>query len=135
MAASSTDATAKQLTSYYGRRWSIECGLRDTKDLRFGMGMGTMHVKCPERRDRLWLINAFAVVLLTWLGAAGEALGYDRMLKTNTAKRRVRSLFRRGCMLYVLMPTMREEWLGPLMQRFSRMLHDQPLFTEVFGPV
>jgi hypothetical protein len=57
------------------------------------------------------------------------------MLKTNTAKRRVHSLFRQGCMLYELMPTMREEWLGPLMQRFSRMLHDQPLFTEVFGPV
>ena len=46
-----------------------------------------MHVKSPDRRDRLWLINAFAVVLLTLLGAAGEALGYDRMLKTNTAKR------------------------------------------------
>ena len=49
-------------------------------DLRFGIGMDSM----PERRDRLWLINAFAVVLLTLLGAAGEALGYDRMLKTNT---------------------------------------------------
>lgn len=135
LAASSTDASAKQLTSYYGRRWSIECGLRDTKDLRFGMGMGTMHVKSPERRDRLWLINAFAVVLLTLLGAAGEALGYDRMLKTNTTKRRVHSLFRQGCMLYELMPTMRKQWLGPLMQRFSLMLHDQPLFKEVFGPV
>ena len=51
--------------------WCIECGFRDTKDLRFGMGMGAMHVKSPERRDRLWLINAFAVVLLTLLGAAG----------------------------------------------------------------
>jgi hypothetical protein len=51
--------------------------------------MGTVHVNFPERRDRLWLINAFAVVLLTLLGAAGEALGYDRMLKTNTVKRRV----------------------------------------------
>jgi hypothetical protein len=135
LAASSTDATAKQLTGYYGRRWGIECGLRDTKDLRFGMGMGTMHVKSPERRDRLWLINAFAVVLLTLLGAAGEALGYDRMLKTNTVKRRVHSLFRQGCMLYDLMPTMREEWLGPLMQRLSLMLQEQPLFADVFGPV
>ena len=109
LAASSTDATAKHLIGYYGRRWGIECALRDTKDLRFGMGMGTMHVKSPERRDRLWLINAFAVVLLTLLGAAGEALGYDRMLKTNTAKRRVHSLFRQGCMLYDLIPTMPED--------------------------
>jgi hypothetical protein len=135
LAASSTDATAKQLTGLYGRRWGIECTLRDSKDLRFGMGLGTIRVKSPERRDRLWLINAFAVVLLTLLGAAGEALGYDRMLKTNTVKRRVHSLFRQGCMLYDLIPTMRAEWLGPLMQRFSQMLHEQPLFTDVFGPV
>jgi hypothetical protein len=135
LAASSANASAKELTGYYGRRWGIECPLRDTKDLRFGMGMGAMHVKSPERRDRLWLINAFAVVLLTLLGAAGEALGYDRMLKTNTAKRRVHSLFRQGCILYDLIPTMPEVRLRPLMQHFSRMLQDQPLFADVFGPV
>jgi hypothetical protein len=44
------------------------------------MGMGAVHVSTPERRDRLWLINALAVVLLTLLGAASEAVGYDRML-------------------------------------------------------
>ena len=135
LAASSTDATAKQLTALYGRRWGIECTLRDTKDLRFGLGLGAIHVNSAERRDRLWLINAFAVVLLTLLGAAGEALGYDRMLKTSTVKRRVHSLFRQGCMLYDLLPTMRDDWLGPLMQRFSQMLRDQPLFADVFGPV
>ena len=135
LAASSASATAKELSGYYGRRWGIECGLRDTKDLRFGMGMGSMHVKTPERRDRLWLINAFAVVLLTLLGAAGEALGYDRMLKTNTAKRRVHSLFRQGCMLYDLIPAMPETRLRPLMQRFSQMLQNQPLFADVFGPI
>ena len=79
--------------------------------------------------------QAFAVVLLTLLGAAGEALGYDRMLKTNTAKRRVHSLFRQGCMLYDLIPTMPENRLRPLMQRFSQMLQDQPLFADVFGPI
>jgi hypothetical protein len=31
----------------------------------------------PQRRDRLWLLNAFAIALLTLLGAAREALGYD----------------------------------------------------------
>jgi hypothetical protein len=135
LAASSTDATARKLIGYYGRRWGIECALRDTKDLRFGMGMGAIHVKSPERRDRLWLINAFAVVLLTLLGAAGETLGYDRMLKTNTAKRRVHSLFRQGCMLYDLIPNMPEIRLRPLMQRFSVMLQAQPLFADVLGPV
>jgi hypothetical protein len=75
------------------------------------------------------------VVLLTLLGAAGEALGYDRMLKTNTAKRRVHSLFRQGCMLYDLIPTMPQIRLRPLMQRFPQLLQDQPLFADVFGPV
>ena len=42
------------------------------------MGMGSIHVSTPARRDRLWLLNAFAIVLLTdLLGAAGEALGYE----------------------------------------------------------
>ncbi|MGD0105536.1 MAG: IS4 family transposase, partial [Rhodopila sp.] len=64
-----------------------------------------------------------------------EALGYDRMLKTNTAKRRVHSLFRQACMLYDLIPTMPQTRLPPLMQRFSQMLQDRPLFVDVFGPI
>ena len=83
LATSSTDETAKALMKLYGKRWGIECGFRDTKDLRFGMGMGSIHVSTPARRDRLWLLNAFAIMLLTLLGAAGEALGYDRYLKSN----------------------------------------------------
>jgi DDE family transposase len=94
LAASSADADAKSLIALYAKRWAIECGFRDTKDLRFGMGMGSMRVSTPERRDRLWLLSAFAVALLTLLGAAGESLGYDRHLKSNTAKRRTHSLFR-----------------------------------------
>jgi hypothetical protein len=42
--------------------------------------LASIRVSTPERRDRLWLLNAFAVVLLTLLGAAGEALGYDLTL-------------------------------------------------------
>jgi hypothetical protein len=82
LAANSTDETAKDLTRFYASRWGIECGLHDTKDLRFGMGMGSMRANSPARRDRLWLLNTFAVVLLTLLGAAGEALGHDRLLKS-----------------------------------------------------
>lgn len=75
------------------------------------------------------------MVLLTLLGAAGESLGYDRMLKASTTKRRVHSLFRQGCLLYDLLPAMRDDWLRPLMQRFSHMLLQQPLFADVFGLV
>ena len=49
LATSSADAKPKALTGLYGKRWGIECGLRDTKDLRFGMGMGSIHVSTPER--------------------------------------------------------------------------------------
>ena len=94
-----------------------------------------MHVSTPDRRDRLWLINAFAVVLLTLLGAAGEALGYDRHLKSNTTKRRTHSLFRQGSMLYELLPTMPEHRLRPLVDQFVQMLAAQPIFREMFGAV
>jgi hypothetical protein len=103
----------------YGKRWGIGSGFRDTKDLRFGMGMASIRVSTPERRDRLWLLNAFAVVLLTLLGASGEALGYDRHLKSNTSKQRTHSLFRQGAMLYELIPTMPEPRLRPLIERFG----------------
>src|SRR5690349_21408280 len=121
LATSSTDVSAKALMSLYGKRWAIECGLRDTKDLRFGMGMGSIHVSTPDRRDRMWLLNALAIALLTLLGAAGEALGYDRYLKSNTTQRRTHSLFRQGCMLYELISTMPELRLLPLIERFAVM--------------
>jgi hypothetical protein len=135
LAASASDADAKGLIRLYAKRWSIECGFRDTKDLRFGLGMASVHVSTSERRDRLWLLNAFAVALLTLLGAAGEALGYDRHLKSNTAKRRVHSLFRQGCMLYDLIPTMPDTRLRPLMQGFAALLLEQPVFADLFGPI
>ena len=135
LATSTTDATAKALMSLYGKRWSIECTFRDAKDLRFGMGMGSVRVSTPDRRDRLWLLNALAVALLTLLGAAGEALGYDRHLKSNTTKRRAHSLFRQGCMLYELIPTMPEHRLLPLVERFAAMIAELPVFANTFGPI
>ncbi len=135
LATSGTDQTAKALISLYSRRWSIECSFRDTKDLRFGMGMASIHLSTPARRDRLWLLNAFAIMLLTLLGAAGEALGYDRYLKSNTTKRRTHSLFRQGCMLYDLIPNMPDPRLLPLIERFAAMLAELPLFADTFGVV
>jgi hypothetical protein len=135
LATSSTEATAKALMTLYGKRWGIECSFRDTKDLRFGMGMGSIHVSTPARRDRLWLLNALAIALLTLLGAAGEALGYDRYLKSNTAKHRTHSVFRQGCMLYELIPTMPELRLLPLVERFATMLAELPVFADTFGAI
>ena len=135
LATSYKDRTAGSLKTLYGKRWSIECGFRDTKDIRFGMGMGSIRVSTPARRDRLWLLNALAIALLTLLGAAGEALGYDRHLKSNTTKRRTHSLFRQGCMLYDLIPTMPDSRLLPLIEKFSAMLAEVPVFANTFGAV
>jgi hypothetical protein len=128
-----TDKTARELVNLYAKRWEIECQFRDSKDIRYGMGMGEVHVSTPARRDRLWLVNALAVALLTLLGAAGEALGFDRMLKSNTAKRRTHSLLRQGIMLHQLIPTMPKHRLLPLVEKFAELLEGQPLFADMFG--
>ncbi len=133
LAASDPQAQARTLVNHYAKRWSIEPSFRDTKDLRFGMGMSSVRLSSCERRDRLFLLNAFAVVLLTLLGAAGESLGYDRHLKANTVKRRTHSLFRQGCMLYDLTPNMPKQRLRPLMQRFSEMLRAHRTFSDAFS--
>ncbi len=64
--------------------------------------MSALSIDDPRRRDRLLFLNAFAILLLTLLVAAGESLGMDRLLRTSTVKRRVHSLFRQGCLLYDL---------------------------------
>ena len=99
------------------------------------MGMRQTRIGSTQRRDRLFLISAFATALLTLLGAAGESLGYDRMLKSITVKRRVLSLFRHGCMWYELIPNMPEERLLPLMQRYDEMLQEQHEFKELLGVI
>jgi hypothetical protein len=127
-------ATRRVLSSYQRCVvWDIDCRFRDTEDLRLGLGMGSIHVSIPARRDRLWLLNALAIALLTLLRAAGEALDYDRYLKSNTSKQRTHSLFRQGCILYELIPTMPELRLLPLIERFAMMLAQLPVFADTFG--
>ena len=135
LATSHAEASAREIINYYAKRWTIEPGFRDTKDLRFGMGMGVLRISDPQRRDRLLLLNAFAIVLLTLLGAAGESLGMDRHLKTNTAKHRTHSLFRQGCMLYQLIPSMPEPRLRPLMERFGEIVMQNRAFAQTFSVV
>jgi hypothetical protein len=133
LVASDATATAPQIIKLYSKRWRVEPGFRDTKDLRFGMGLSTVHIGDPQRRDRLLLLNAFAVVLLTLLGAAGESLGMDRHLKSNTVKTRSHSLFRQGGMLYDLIPNMPEHRLRPLIERYAEILQQSRLVTEAFA--
>jgi hypothetical protein len=81
------------------------------------------------------LLNAFAIVLLTLLGAACEAVGYDRYLKTNAVKRRTHSLFRQGCMVYDPISNMPDKWLIPIMKSFEQLIREHDTFTDVYGVV
>jgi hypothetical protein len=128
LATSERDSTAATLINHYAKRWTIEPQFRDTKDLRFGMGLSSTRVGEPMRRDRLLLVSAFATTLLTLLGAVGESLGMDRLLKSNTSKTRTHSLFRQGCMLYELIPTMPQHRLVPLMEKFAEAVSRTGLF-------
>ena len=125
----------RTLIRYYAKRWGIETSFRDIKDIRFGMGMSSMHISRPDRRDRLLVLSALSVALLTMLGAAGESLGYDRWLKANTVKRRTHSLFRQGLMLYEHIPNWPEERLRPLMERFGELLMEQRIYRGIFGVI
>ena len=133
LATSERDATAATLITHYSKRWTIEPQFRDTKDLRFGMGLSSTRIGEPTRRDRLLLISAFATALLTLLGAVGESLGMDRLLKSNTSNTRTHSLFRQGCMLYELNPNMPEHRLKPLMEKFAEAVTATGLFPMAIG--
>ncbi len=135
LAASDGAAMAREIINLYSRRWTIEPGFRDTKDLRFGMGLSAVRIGDPYRRDRLLLLNAIAIVLLTLLGGAGEALGMDRLLKSNTVKRRVHSLFRQGCLYYDAIPNMPGPTLCALIERFQALLMENKVTAAVFAVI
>ena len=133
LATSRTDLGGKDVVELYGKRFTTEENFRDTKDQKYGLGLSATHIGTPVRRDRLLLIAALGQALLTLLGAAGEALGMDRLLKANTAKKRTHSLFRQGLHYYNAIPMMRQERLVPLMEKFAEIVRGQAVCVELFG--
>ena len=133
LATSRSDLDGKKVVTLYGKRFTIEENFRDTKDQKYGLGLSATHIGTPARRDRLLLVAALAQALLTLLGAAGEALGMDRLLKANTAKKRTHSLYRQGLHYYNAMPMMRLARLVPLVQKFGELVRGQALCIELYG--
>lgn len=133
LATSRIDLGAKSVVELYGKRFTIEENFRDTKDQKFGLGLSSTHIGTPARRDRLLLVAAIAQALLTLLGAAGEALGMDRLLKANTVKKRTHSLYRQGLYYYNAIPKMREARLIPLAEKFAEFVRAQAICVEIFG--
>lgn len=135
LATNRSDMTAREVVAAYGRRFTIEENFRDTKNLRFGFGMSESRISKPDRRDRLFFLAAIAIVLLTLLGAAGEAIGIDRYLKVNTSKKRQLSLLRQGMEWYTLIPMMATRQLRRLMTKFGEMLEAHAVCRRVVGVV
>ncbi len=133
LATSHGDRPGAEIVELYGKRFTIEETFRDQKNLRFGMGLSDTRIADPDRRDRMLLISAIAISLLTLLGAAGEAIGHDKWLKANTVKKRTVSLLRQGLMHYGALPNMKPDMIEPLMAKFGEMLREQRTFREVFG--
>lgn len=121
IASSRSDLNASKIIHLYSKRWGIESSFRDIKDYKFGMGMSHMLTSSPERRDKLFLISALAISLLTLLGKAGDEVGLERTLKANTSKERTYSYWRQGFLYYSLLPKMRDKWAIPLMENLNIM--------------
>jgi hypothetical protein len=107
--------------------------LRGTKVTTKGRELGAVVcVKAKGVKDA-WCLAAIAIALLTILGAAGEATGRDRTLKTNTVKHRTLSLLNQGLFHYATLPRMKTERAEQLMAKFGEMLREQTFFRDVFG--
>jgi hypothetical protein len=133
LATSRLDLKVDEIISLYGKRWGIETVFRDIKDYRFGMGMKKVRTESTDRRDRLFLISALAIALLTLLGAAGEAVGLERTIKANTVKTRSYSFWRQGCIYYALLPGMKAERATLLINKFHELMAQHRIFKKVFG--
>jgi hypothetical protein len=135
LATSMGESPATGIIKLYGRRFTIEENFRDQKDWRLGMGLKHVRIGDSDRRDRMLLISAMAVVLLTLLGAASEATGLDKDLRVNTVKHRTHSLFNQGVYYYGALPNMREAKAQLLIMKFDELMRGVPFFREVFGLV
>jgi hypothetical protein len=133
LAASASTKTASAIVKLYGKRFTIEETFRDHKDLRFGMGLSTTHIRLEARRDRLLMLLALAQAMLTLLGAASERTGMDKYLKVNTSKKRTHSLFRQGSYWYGCIPTMRDDWFEQLMAAFDDILAEHHEMAKVLA--
>jgi hypothetical protein len=127
--ASSLTGMKRQVVKLYARRFTCEEHYRDMKDDRYGMGLKETRVSMPQRRDRFLLLHAVATVLLTLLGAAGEAIGLDRHLRANTVCRRTHSLYNQG--KEYLSGVMREYYYK-VRYLFLSLLLEQKVVTETY---
>lgn len=135
LATSRADDGAADVVKLYSRRFTIEETFRDEKDIRFGMGLSSTHIRDAGRRDRLLLLGAMAHALLVLLGEAGERCGLDRTLKTNTSKKRQMSLYNQGTFWFRALPNMLEQDSALLLPAYDAVIREHEFFRDVFGVI
>lgn len=120
---------------WYEKRWGCEPHFRDTKDIVFGLGLSYTRIKNKDRRDRLLLIHAIATLVLTLLGAAGEKIGLDKYLKSNTSKKRQLSLFKQGCIYFRRLFRMIKETAMRLIEAFYDLVTENKNASVIIGSI
>jgi hypothetical protein len=130
LACSIKNIATKTILKLYAKRWGTETSYRDEKDLHFGLGLKKSRIKNPKRRDRLFLLSAIAIILLTLLGAASEAVGFDKYIKSNTTKQRTHSLFAQGRLILKIAPTLKNQWLNPILAAMDHLLGRLNFITD-----
>jgi hypothetical protein len=131
LASSRSDLTGAAIKHRYSKRFTVEETFRDVKNPRLGLGLKQTVMARNDRRDALFLLAVLAHTRLTRLGKAGEELGMDRWL--GATRPRQYSRFRQGLMLFDLIPTMDQQRLRILLQRFGQLLREHTLLSQVLG--
>jgi len=129
------DLSGSWIIKWYEKRWGCEPQFRDTKDIHFGMGLSFTHIKNADRRDRLLLIHAIATLVLTLLGAAGEKIGLDKYLKSNTSKKRQLSLFKQGCIYFRRLFRMVKKTAVKLIEAFYELVTENKNASVIIGVI
>ena len=100
---------------------------------RCGSRSGWPRDQHESHTHRLLFLTCLAHALLTLLGAASEAIGYDRILKANTVKTRTHSLLRQGTLWFQMIPNYPAEKLAPLLAAFEREVKRHEVLRRLLG--
>jgi hypothetical protein len=92
----------RRLTAAFERRMMIEELFRDEKNLRYGWGLRQLSISNPERLERLFLILAFAYILLLMTGLICKATMSSAEWSSNTRSKRPLSAFVVGRIMLTL---------------------------------
>lgn len=130
LATNMPDMKAREIVNWYGKRWKIEPYFRDMKDGTYGLGLRSTHIKASARKDRLLFVVALCYLLLILLGASGERVGLDKLLKVNTVKTRTHSLFRQGQFYWKFFPNWSQERRDKLLNSFNDFLNDSDFWLN-----